>query len=313
VSTSDAARPSIFVSSSRFERVNLERALPASAKVRVVYNESGKRLSEDQIIGQRPPNCVAIIAGLEQLSRHVLEQFPDLKVIARLGTGMDSVDVAAARERSVAVIGTPDATTDAVAELTLGMMISALRGITNADQGIRSGAWTPVQGGLVKGRVVGIIGFGRIGRRVAELVEALGARVVFYDPVLATDDLRRCRTLDELLGISDIVTLHTPLNDDTRGMLDKAQLAKLHDGALVINCARGGLIAEPALVESVKSGRLQAAIDCFVDEPYAGPLAKLNGVVLTAHMGSLTAETRHEMESSAAQSVVAELRKHGVL
>jgi len=116
-----------------------------------------------------------------------------------------------------------------------------------------------------------------------------------------------------LLGISDIVTLHTPLNDDTRGMLDKAQLAKLHDGALVINCARGGLIAEPALVESVKSGRLQAAIDCFVDEPYAGPLAKLNGVVLTAHMGSLTAETRHEMESSAAQSVVAELRKHGVL
>ncbi|MFM7964449.1 MAG: hypothetical protein ACKPBF_10885, partial [Actinomycetota bacterium] len=99
MSTSDAARPSIFVSSSRFERVNLERALPASAKVRVVYNESGRRLSEDQIIGQRPPNCVAIIAGLEQLSRHVLEQFPDLKVIARLGTGMDSVDVAAARER----------------------------------------------------------------------------------------------------------------------------------------------------------------------------------------------------------------------
>lgn len=313
VSTSDASRPTVFVSSSRFERVNLERALPESHGVSVVYNDSGKRLTEDQLISHRPHGCVAIIAGLEPLSRRVLEQYPDLKVIARLGTGMDSVDVAAARERGVAVIGTPDATTNAVAELTVGLMIAALRGIATSDRGIRSGAWASVQGGLICGRVVGVVGFGRIGRRVAELVEAFGARVRFFDPITTFDDRRRAHTLDELLASSDIVTLHTPLNDDTRGMLSGARLAMIRDGALVVNCARGGLVDELALADSVRSGRLKAALDCFVDEPYTGPLRDLEGVVLTAHMGSLTAETRHEMESSAAHSVVSELRKHGVL
>ena len=313
MNTSHATRPSIFVSSSRFERASLDGALPASSDLQVVYNDSGKRLSEDQLIAQRPSRCVGIIAGLEPLSRRVLEQYPDLKVIARLGTGMDTVDLSAAKERGIAVVGTPDATTNAVAELTLGLMIAALRGIATADRGIRSGMWTKVQGGLIKGRVVGIVGFGRIGRRVAELAEAFGARVVYFDPFAVGDDPRRCRTLDRLLDTSDIVTLHSPLNDDTRGLIGKAQLQRLREGGLVVNVARGGLVDESALVESVKSGRLSAAIDCFADEPYTGPLRELDGVVLTSHIGSLTAETRQEMEASAVRSVVAELRKHGVL
>ena len=313
MNTSHATRPSIFVSSSRFERASLDGALPASSDLQVIYNDSGKRLSEDQLIAQRPSRCVGIIAGLEPLSRRVLEQYPDLKVIARLGTGMDTVDLSAAKERGIAVVGTPDATTNAVAELTLGLMIAALRGIATADRGIRSGMWTQVQGGLIKGRVVGIVGFGRIGRRVAELAEAFGARVVYFDPFAVGDDSRRCRTLDGLLDASDIVTLHSPLNDDTRGLLGKAQLQRLREGGLVVNVARGGLVDESALVESVKSGRLSAAIDCFADEPYTGPLRELDGVVLTSHIGSLTAETRQEMEASAVRSVVAELRKHGVL
>lgn len=313
MNTSHATRPSIFVSSSRFERASLDGALPASSDLQVVYNDSGKRLSEDQLIAQRPSRCVGIIAGLEPLSRRVLEQYPDLKVIARLGTGMDTVDLSAAKERGIAVVGTPDATTNAVAELTLGLMIAALRGIATADRSIRSGMWTQVQGGLIKGRVVGIVGFGRIGRRVAELAEAFGARVVYFDPFAVGDDSRRCRTLDGLLDASDIVTLHSPLNDDTRGLLGKAQLQRLREGGLVVNVARGGLVDESALVESVKSGRLSAAIDCFADEPYTGPLRELDGVVLTSHIGSLTAETRQEMEASAVRSVVAELRKHGVL
>lgn len=313
MNTSHATRPSIFVSSSRFERASLDGALPASSDLQVVYNDSGKRLSEDQLIAQRPSRCVGIIAGLEPLSRRVLEQYPDLKVIARLGTGMDTVDLSAAKERGIAVVGTPDATTNAVAELTLGLMIAALRGIAAADRGIRSGMWTQVQGGLIKGRVVGIVGFGRIGRRVAELAEAFGARVVYFDPFAVGDDSRRCRTLDGLLDASDIVTLHSPLNDDTRGLLGKAQLQRLREGGLVVNVARGGLVDESALAESVKSGRLSAAIDCFADEPYTGPLRELDGVVLTSHIGSLTAETRQEMEASAVRSVVAELRKHGVL
>lgn len=313
MTTSDASRPSIFVSSSRFERANLERVLPKLHTVNVVYNDSGKRLSEDQLIARCPPRCVAIIAGLEPLTRRVLERYPDLKVVSRLGTGMDSVDVSAARERGVTVVGTPDATTDAVAELTVGLMLASLRGVTIADRNIRNETWSPVQGGLVKGRVVGVVGFGRIGRRVAELVEAFGANVVFFDPLVATHDPRRRDSLDDLLRASDVVTLHAPLNDDTRGILGKAQLALLRDGCVVVNVARGGLIDESALVDAVREGRLRAAVDCFVDEPYTGPLRTLEGVVLTAHMGSLTAETRQAMEETAARSVVSELQKHGVL
>ena len=181
--SSESSSPTIYVSSSRYERKHLEDALPVSGDVTIVCNESGKRLSEDQLIASKPANCVGIIAGLEPLSARVLDHYRELKVISRLGTGMDSVDLEAARKHGVSVLGTPDATTDAVAELTLGLMLASLRGIAVSDRSMRSQKWSPVIGGLIKGRTVGIVGFGRIGRRVAELVEAFGARVVFFDQI----------------------------------------------------------------------------------------------------------------------------------
>ncbi|MFZ9843529.1 MAG: NAD(P)-dependent oxidoreductase [Ilumatobacteraceae bacterium] len=317
--SSESSSPAIYVSSSRYERRHLDEALAESRtvstagnRVVIVCNESGKRLSEDELIATKPANCVGIIAGLEPLSARVLAHYRELKVISRLGTGMDSVDLDAAHKYGVSVLGTPDATTDAVAELTLGLMLASLRGIATSDRSMRSKKWSPVMGGLIKGRTVGIVGFGRIGRRVAELVEAFGAKVVFYDPFAQGKDSRGV-TLRELLDASDIVTLHTPLNDDTRGMLGASEIAGLKRDCIVVNVARGGLIDEPALAEAVHAGRIKAAVDCFVEEPYTGALCDEPDAVLTAHMGSLTAETRTLMEVTAARQLVAELHKHRVL
>ena len=310
--SSESAPPVIYVSSSRYERRHLEDALQGNSTVSIVCNESGKRLSEDQLIATKPTRCVGIIAGLEPLSARVLDQYSDLKVISRLGTGMDSVDLEAARKHGVSVFGTPDATTDAVAELTIGLMISMLRGIAASDRGMRAKTWTPVMGGLIKGRTVGIIGFGRIGRRVAQLAEAFGARVVYSD-LFANGGDERSVSLQELLDVSDIVTLHTPLNDATRGLLGASEISRLKDGCIIVNVARGGLVDEEALTRAVRAGRVKAAVDCFVEEPYVGALCDEPDTVLTAHMGSLTAETRTLMEVTAARQLVAELRKQGVL
>lgn len=311
---SSGQRPvSIYVSSSRFDRGVLEALLPNPSEALIVSNNSGKRLTEEELIQQQPRACVGIIAGLEPLSSKVIDAFRDLQVIARLGAGLDTVDLNAAALRGITVHSTPDATTDAVAELTLGLMIAQLRGILAADSALRKGVWQPVGGGLLKNRAVGVIGFGRIGQRVTELLSVFGARVRFYDPHFSGDDERRCSSLVELLSSSDVVTLHAPLTPETRGLLSSREIELLRPGCVVINVARGGLIDESALEVAVRAGRIRAAVDCYAEEPYIGPLRELEGIVLTPHIGSLTAETRREMEETAARLLVDELVRRGVL
>lgn len=309
--TSRASRPSIFVSSSRFEPTALVGALAsanlADDQVRVVYNESGKRLSAAELIAQRPERCVGIIAGLEPLTAEVFAHYPDLRTVARLGTGTDTVDLSAAQRRGIRVLTTPDATTNAVAELVVGLMLASLRGIAAADRDIRSGTWKPHLGSLLRGRTVGIVGFGRIGRRVAELVGAFGARVVFFDPLHDANDPRRVDSLVSLASQSDVLTLHAPFTQETRHIVDSALLSQMKPGSLLVNAARGELVDEAALLAALRAGRIFAALDCFANEPYTGSLRECDNALLTAHMGSLTAETRTEMEHTAATELVAEL------
>ena len=309
--TSRASRPSIFVSSSRFEPSALVGALAAASvaddQVRIVYNESGKRLSKAELIARRPEHCVGIIAGLEPLTAEVFAHYPDLRAVARLGTGTDTVDLEAAQRHGIQVFTTPDATTNAVAELAVGLMLVSLRGIAATDHDIRVGTWKPHLGGLLRGRTVGIIGFGRIGRRVAELVVAFGARVVFFDPLHDGNDPRRADSLASLASQSDVLTLHAPFTQETRHIVDSALLSQMKPGSLLVNAARGELVDEAALLAALRAGRIFAALDCFANEPYTGSLSECDNALLTAHMGSLTAETRTEMEHTAATELVAEL------
>ena len=304
----------LFFSTSRYNRENFHAvAEKIGDKFQLDFNPHGRKLTENEIAEVLSRGVVGLIAGLEPITKHVLDSAPRLRVIARVGTGLDNIDLDAAHQRNIVVTNTPDATTDAVAELTLGHILNALRGIAAADRSIRTNHWSPFMGRLLKGKTVGIVGFGRIGRRVAQLVDAFEARVIFNDnePEAARDT--RWRPLQTLFAESDVISLHLPLNDATRNIVGEREFATMKSDVVIVNAARGGLIDELALRRALDSGAVWAAIDCFVSEPYAGELRLSDRVTLTAHMGSYAVETRNLMEQEAAAAMIRELRNFGLL
>lgn len=283
------------------------------AGLAVKANPKKRKLTEDEALALfaelRP---AGLVAGLEPLNRRVLEAArAHLKVVSRCGTGLDNVDLDAARELGIRVYNTPDAPAPAVAELTLALMLAALRGVAESDRAVRAGRWERRMGGLLGARTVGVVGYGRVGRRVASLCRAFGCAVLAYDPVPFEDASVRRAGLAELLAGSDVVTLHAA---GAARLLDAAALAAMKPGAVLVNTARGGLVDEAALAAALRSGALSAAgLDVFEVEPYAGPLKDLPNVVLTAHLGSAAAECRGRMELEAAENLVRGLTEAGVL
>ena len=263
--------------------------------IEYVFNATGRALTEDEAIDLLQ-GCVGVAAGTEPLTRRVMDALPELKVISRCGTGMDSVDRKAAEEKGIAVRNTPDGPTLAVAELTLGYALDLLRQVSRMDRDVRAGVWKKRMGNLLDGKKVGIVGFGRIGRAVARLFAAFGAEVAFADPY-AEDAHAKKMELDALLAWADIVTLHCPKPQDGAVLLNAHRLGLMRAGTWVINAARGGLIDEDALHGLLASGHLAgAALDVFGKEPYDGPLTKLDNVILTPHIGSYAMEARIRME-----------------
>ena len=259
-------------------------------------------------------DIVGMIAGTEPLSRAVLQHAPTLKVVSRCGIGTDNVDLSAASELGIEVLNTPDAPSVAVAELTLGLILATLRRIAEADRAVRAGEWRPLMGRLLTGRVVGVVGYGRIGRKVSALARAFGARVLAHDiqPITPDGAVELC-ALDELLSSSDIVTLHLPSAPANRYFFNDARLSLMKRGAILINTARGELVDEQALARVLTSTHIAAAaLDTFEQEPYSGPLRDFPQVTLTAHMGSYTEESRARMEEEAARNLLDALARHGL-
>ena len=278
-------------------------------------NPHQRRLTEAEAAELLANDIVGVIAGVEPLTRAVIEKSRSLKIISRCGIGLDNVDLAAAAERGIKVYNTPGAPVSAVAELTLALMLGLLRHVGQADRGLREGEWKQLMGNLLGFQTVGIIGFGRIGRRVAELVQAFGAKILVHDK-LTTNVPAYCEAvdLDSLLQRADIVTLHVPLLPELRHFIGQPQLARMKSGAYLVNAARGGLIDETALLESLQSGLLAgAALDTFEAEPYRGPLTTMPQVLLTAHMGSYARESRIQMEQEAAHNLLIGLTSLGVI
>lgn len=275
--------------------------------VEFVFNKTGRALTEDEAIALLS-DCVGVAAGTEPLTRRVMEALPQLKVISRCGTGTDSVDLEAAREKGIAVCNTPDGPTQAVAEITLGMMLDLLRHVSRMDRDVRAGVWKKRMGNLLMGKRVGIVGFGRIGRAVARLCVAFGAEVAFADP-MAEDSVFTRMSLQELLAWADIITLHCP---KPKGgvLLDDANLRSMKKGAWLVNAARGGLVDEAVLTELLQAGHLAgAAVDTFVKEPYAGPLTSVDTALLTPHVGSYAVEARIGMEVDTIKNLLNALGK----
>ncbi len=295
----------VLITTSTFNLDNFEQLeLLNKAQIEVKLNPFATRLTEDQAIDLLGTNTIGLIAGLEPLTEKVLTSAKSLKVIARVGTGLDSVDLVAAKKLGITVLNTPDAPTQAVAELTLGHILGLLRNISVADRQIRNGVWKGLMGSLLQTKTVGIVGFGRIGKRVAGLLSAFGAKVIISDE-LATSTEYLNVGLNELCAKSDVITLHLPYNDSTHHIINEKQLNLMKKGSYFVNISRGGLVDEDALLTALKSGRIAgAALDCFEHEPYDGELRNFDNVQITAHMGSYARETRDLMEREASQLLV---------
>ncbi|HZT53194.1 MAG TPA: D-glycerate dehydrogenase [Gaiellaceae bacterium] len=237
-----------------------------------------------------------------------LDLLPDLRLVTNYGVGYDSVDVPACRARGVQVAHTPGVLDAAVADLTLALILAVRRLLVAGDRLVREGGWNmswsraPRLGRDLAGSRLGLVGCGRIGSEVARRAAAFGMEVAVH---------RRSGglPLDELLRTSDVVSLHVPLTDETRGLLSRERLALLPDGATLVNTARGAVVDEQALVEELVSGRISAGLDVFVSEPSVPPaLLGLPNVVLSPHLGSATVETRAAMTRLLVDNVLAFLR-----
>lgn len=280
----------------------------------VVYNTTGTPLSSNQLVGMIK-GVHGFIAGLDDIDRKALLAADQLKVIARYGVGIDSVDLEAAREKKIVVTNTPGANSGSVAELTIGLMLSLLRNIPAAVKTTKSGEWSRMRGISLEGRIVGLIGFGAIGKQVANKLKGFGCRVVAFDPIadpgFAAGTGVDLLPLEEVTQIADLLSLHCPVTEDTRGLVDENLLKKMKPGSYLINTARGELVDEKALFNALKSGKLSgAALDVFSSQPPEpdNPLFELPQVLATPHMGSHTDGATNEMGWRALNDCLAVLR-----
>jgi D-3-phosphoglycerate dehydrogenase len=299
----------VYVSTVPFATVSpepLRRLEAAGLTVRI--NPHDRKMTRDEMMSVLP-NIDYLVAGIESLDAEVLACAPKLQLISRVGIGLDAIDFASCAARGIQVAYTPDAPTLAVAELNLGLALDALRKISATSARMHRGVWQPAMGGLLRGKTVGFLGFGRTGKTTAQLLQSFRVRCIACDPVwdvataraLAVD---RC-DLQALLANADVLFVCVPIGRETRNLIGQRELATMKPSAILINAARGGIVVEAELAQALRSGRLQhAGMDVFSEEPYAGELSGLDNCTLTTHMGAAAAECRVQMELEAVDEVV---------
>jgi D-3-phosphoglycerate dehydrogenase len=292
---------------------NLPLELLASAEAEYSINPLGRRLKEEEL-AQMAIDAEVIIAGTEPITALVMKAAPNLKLISRVGIGLDNVDLLAARERGIAVSYTPEAPAPAVAELTIGLILSLLRHTNLANLKMHRGEWDRQMGRRISEVTIGVIGTGRIGSRVLRRIP------VFGTPRTLVNDLNPERKLvpelklewvskEDIYREADVISVHVPMTKQTHNMIGAKQLRQMKPDALLINTSRGGIINESDLYQAMREGHLGgAAIDVFEDEPYGGPLAEIDRCLLTCHMGSMSIDCRSRMEIEATEEVVRFLR-----
>lgn len=291
--------PSSFAES---DRGPLERLW--AADFTVIENPYKRKMTKEELHTLLRDDVVGILAGLEPLDREVLLQ-SHLKCISRVGAGMTNVDIKAAEELNITVFNTPDGPTNAVAELTLGALVSLLRWLPQSDHALHEHRWVRKMGGQIEGKTIAIIGFGRIGRRVAELLAPFRAKLIAVDPYLTAEKgTISCPLvpMDVALSKADIITIH---NSGDQCLLDASAFSQMKQGVLILNAARGNIVSEKALATAIDKRIVAGAwLDTFEIEPYEGPLCNYQNVILTPHIGSYTAECRISMENDAVSNLL---------
>jgi D-3-phosphoglycerate dehydrogenase len=277
-------------------------------KFRIALNPYGRELKESEI-KELLTDVKGLIAGTEPLTRDVIHSAKKLKVISRCGIGIDNVDIEAIKERGIRLYRTPEGPALAVAELTIGLILDSLRYISYLSREIRSGGWEKKMGRLFTGKTVGIVGMGTIGKKLVTLIRPFNCKILASDHLpdkkFAKENNIDYVDLDELLRESDIVTLHLPLDNDTKGLFNTDLFLQMKEGAIFINTSRGKIVDEDALYDALKNGKIaHACLDVYRNEPYTGKLKELDNITLTCHVGSYAKEARVEMEEQAVKNLI---------
>lgn len=291
------------------EKNRLPLELLENAGIEYLINPHNKKLTEDQL-ADLITDFDVIIAGTEPITDKVMAKASNLKLISRVGIGLDSVDLMEAKRQGIRVSYTPDAPAPAVAELTLGLMFALLRSVHISNSQMHQGKWQRIFGRRLADVTVGIIGVGRIGTRVLRRTKGFGTPKILVNDIMPNKELGRefkleWVTKEQIYQEADIISLHLPLTHLTKNMIRSEQLSSMKPDAMIINVSRGGLIHEDDLYKTLMSGHLAGvAIDVFEHEPYAGKLAEIERCLLTAHMGSMSIDCRIRMEIEATEEAV---------
>jgi D-3-phosphoglycerate dehydrogenase len=279
------------------------------AGIEYLINPIGRKLKEEEL-AEMVTDFDVLIAGTEPITEKVMSCASKLKFISRVGIGLDSVDLMAAERRGIQVSYTPDAPAPAVAELTIGLMLTLLRHVHVANSQIHQGKWQRYFGRRIPEVTIGIVGAGRIGGRVLRRLSAFGTpRILVNDlnPNLNVADKLKLEWVDKetMFSEADVISLHVPLTAKTKNMVRYKQLKAMKSDAMLINTSRGGIINEQDLAKILNEGRLSGvAVDVFEQEPYVGELAKIERCLLTSHMGSMSVDCRNKMEIEATEEAV---------
>jgi D-3-phosphoglycerate dehydrogenase len=280
----------------------------------VIYNPTGKPLSSGEV-AKLLPGVDGYIAGLDAIDANALEAADRLKVIARYGVGVDSVDLAAAQAKGIVVTNTPGANSVSVAELALGLMLALARQIPEAVDAVHQGKWPRYTGISLEGKVIGILGLGAIGKQLARRLAGFDCQILAFDPYadanFARENHVELANMDEVICQADFVSLHLPLLPETRGLVNDDFLGKMKKGSFLINTSRGEAVDEAALLKALQSGHLKGAgLDAFVVEPPdpQNPLLALPQVIVTPHLGAQTDGATSNMGWFAMRDCLAVLR-----
>jgi D-3-phosphoglycerate dehydrogenase len=243
---------------------------------------------------------VLIVRSATTVTKELINAGKKLKVVARAGVGLDNIDVEHCKKKGIVVINTPGASANAVAELTIGSIINTLRQVPRAHYEMKNRIWGKknLTGNEIAGKMLGIIGYGRIGSLVGQKARALGMKIIAYNPPPRANDstVEYVEKLEDFLPRCDVITLHCNLTAETKKVINKKTIAKMKDGVVLLNLARGELIDEQALYEACKSGKIKAAaLDVYEKEPYDGKLLELDNVYFTPHIGASTKEAQERI------------------
>jgi len=299
----------IFVALSTFaEYNNAPLELLKKSGFDFTVNMLGKRLIRKEIM-ELGKDADGIVAGVEPYDDFVLDHLPKLKCISRCGVGIDNIALKKAAEKGIIIRNTPDVVIRPVVELTVAMIFDLLRRLTLHTGRMWKRIWQKTAGNLLAEKTVGIMGLGRIGKRVAEVLLKLDVKVIgtdlYPDHAWAERHSVKIVSLKALLKEADILSIHISALAENPFVLGREQIARMKKGAWVVNVSRGNLVDETALYEALRSGNLSgAALDVFPEEPYSGPLCELENVVMTPHVATLTKESRVQMETEAVQNLL---------